>query len=188
MKPLRSKLSNKRGGLVDILLFIITAFVVVLSSVLYIYLGNSIHTELSGTDFANRTLPANRTYQNVIDEQIGNLQVSLGLLRWLSFFLIMGMMIVIWIGSAMLKVKPHPVLFVAFIFLMIIAVLVAIPLANAYDTILNDATIGSTAQSFTGTNLIMLNLPLIVAVVGFVGGIIMFTNLKRGQDEIFFPG
>ena len=83
-------------------------------------------------------------------------------------------------GSYLLTTKP--IFFIPYIFVVIIAIIVSVPLANSYETLMNDPTLASTFAGFTGSNWIMLNLPIWITIIGITGGIIMFSRL--GKNEV----
>jgi hypothetical protein len=90
------------------------------------------------------------------------------------------MIISIFIGSYLVTTKP--IFFVPYLFIVIIAVIVAVPLSNAYETIMNDATLSGTFAEFSGANWLMLNLPIWITIVGITGGIIMFSRMGKKED------
>jgi hypothetical protein len=40
----------------------------------------------------------------------------------------------------------------------------------------------STLQQFVGANFLLLNFPVIITVIGFLGAILMFSQIGKGQD------
>jgi hypothetical protein len=50
---------------------------------------------------------------------------------------------------------------------------------------MSDATLSSTFSGFIGTNWIMLNLPIWITIVGFTGGIIMFSRLGKKEEQFY---
>ena len=93
--------------------------------------------------------------------------------------MIVGMMIAIFMGSYL--VTTRPIYFVPYIFIVIIAILVSTGISNAYQTIAQTPELASTFAGFVGSNFIMYYLPLWMAVIGFVGGIIMFVRMKSQE-------
>jgi hypothetical protein len=82
-------------------------------------------------------------------------------------------------GSYLVTTKP--VYFVPYIFIVIIAVVVSAGISNAYDMVRTNPTLASTFEGFVGANYIMLYLPIWIAVVGIIGGIIMYSRLNQGD-------
>lgn len=172
---------NKKGGFTDLFIFMIVIFVVVLISGVFIYMSaitqDQLHASLDDLDIGG----ADTNVSEVIDDTFGDVVISFQALYWLSILLIFGMIIAIFIGSYMVTTKP--IFFIPYLFVVFIAVTVAVPMSNAYEMIRSDATLGSTFAGFIGSNFILNNLPMIMAIVGITGGIIMFSQL--GKKQVF---
>lgn len=172
---------TKQGGLSDIFLFMIIAFVILLVSGMFIYMGirvtNELHTNLDDESHDNVN------YTQTINEQMGRLNASYQSLYWISIFLIGAMIFSIFIGSYM--VTTRPVFFIPYIFIVIIAIIVSVGISNAYDDITSNAILSSTFQGFVGSNYIMYYLPIWVTVIGFAGGIIMFVRMRSAEQQIY---
>lgn len=178
-----SLLRNKRGGFTDLFLFMIFAFVLVVFSGIFIYISTT------ATDQMRDTLPSmdlvgdgNNNVSVVIENTMGKADLSFKALYWISVFLIFGMIIAIFIGSYMVTTKP--VFFIPYLFVVIIAVIVAVPISNAYEILRDDPTLASTFANFIGSNWILNQLPIIIAIVGVAGGIIMFTRMGKREEEL----
>jgi hypothetical protein len=91
------------------------------------------------------------------------------------------MMISILIGSFL--VTTRPVFFLPYIFIVIIAIIVAVGLSQAYDQVKENSELSSTFDRFGGANFMLSNLPVIITIVGFTGGIIMFVRLGSKENE-----
>ena len=169
---------NKRGAFVDLFVFMIFAFVlvVVIGMLLYVFgvAEDGLHDTMDGMTFGT----ANAT--EVINDSVGATTISFQALYWLSVLIIFGMILGIFIGSYMVTTKP--VFFIPYLFIWIIAIIVSVPLSNAYETLSADPTLASTYANFVGANFILNNLPMIVAIVGIVGAIIMFTRMGRREE------
>ena len=167
---------NKKGAITDIFLFIIMSFVVVLICGIFVYIGNTtqaqLHTTMEDMEFAN--INASET----IDDTMGAVSLSYEALEWLSFLIIAGMMFSILIGSYLVTTKP--IFFIPYIFISIIAVSLSVTVSNAYETLINNATLSSSFLGFTASNYILLHLPIWVTIIAFAGAIMMFSRLGRG--------
>jgi len=173
---------NKRGGFTDLFIFMIFAFVIVLISVLWVYMGgmaqDQLHASMDGMGLHDTV--GNNTSQ-VIDNSIGDFNQSISALQWITVFLMVGMILSIFIGSYLVRTKP--IFFIPYLFIVIIAVVVAVPMSNAYETLMTNPTLSGTFSSFLGANWIMLNLPMWISIVGIMGGIIMFSQMGK-KDEV----
>jgi hypothetical protein len=96
------------------------------------------------------------------------------------------MVISIFIGSYLVTTKP--IFFIPYIFIVIIAVIVSVGISNAYEMVINDPTMAETFAGFVGANFIMLKLPIWIAVIGIVGGIIMFVRMGSKENDLYGGG
>ena len=181
---LRSLVKDKRGSFIDLFVFMIFAFilVVVIGFLLYIFgqAEDGLHEAMDDMTFGD----ANTT--EVIDASVGITTTSFTALYWLSILIIFGMILGIFIGSYMVTTKP--VFFIPYLFIWIIAIIVAVPISNTYETISAEPSLASTYSNFVGSNFILNYLPMIVAIVGIVGAIIMFTRMGRKEEFGGFYG
>lgn len=175
---------NKRGGFTDLFLFIIIAFVILLVSAVFIYMGglvsDSLHSSLDTMDIGG-----DLNVSQQIDSSIGAVNTAYAGLYWISVFLIVGMALGIFIGSYLVTTKP--VFFIPYIFITVIAVIVAVGISNAYEELITTPELASTFSGFVGGNYIMAYLPLWVIVIGITGAIIMFSRMGR-QEEVGYYG
>jgi F0F1-type ATP synthase assembly protein I len=175
---------NKRGGFTDLFIFMIFAFIIVVISAIMIYIGNTTEDQLQetiGKMDLHDTQGQNASV--VIDQTFGDVNDSYAALYWISIFLIVGMIVAIFIGSYLVTTKP--IFFVPYIFLTIIAIIVSVPISNAYETIANTPDLASTFIGFTGANWIMLYLPVWITIIGFTGGIIMFSRMGKKEGDYY---
>lgn len=173
MKPM-----NKKGGFTDVFIFIIMAFIIMLICGVFIYIGVLSNAKLHET-MDNMTFGTANTSQ-VITATMGQVNASYQLLYWISWFLIIGMIIASFMGSYMVSSKP--VYMIPYILLGVIAFLISVAISNAYGTIMQDKTLGATFQGMVGGNFLMGELPLIVLIIIVVGGVLMFTQLGKKQE------
>lgn len=175
---------NKRGGFVDLFVFMIVTFIILISCGVMIYISSETRAQLHSTMDNMEFGEANVT--ETIDSTFGHVYDTYQALYWLSILLIFAMIISIFIGSYMVTTKP--VFFVAYLFILIIAVILAASISNAYETIRADATLGTTLSKFVGGNWIMAQLPIVICIVGFVGGIIMYSRIGSKEGEVGYYG
>ena len=180
LRKIKHKKMNKRASFIDLFVFMLFSFilVVVIGFLLYIFdqAEDGLHDAMDDMTFGDGT--TNTT--EVINESVGATTTSLSALYWLSVLIIFGMILGIFIGSYMVTTKP--VFFVPYLFIWIIAIIVSVPLSNAYETLRATPELTSTYANFVGSNFILGNLPMIVAIVGIVGAIIMFTRMGKREE------
>lgn len=185
MNYLSNLKQNKKGGFTDLYIFMIFAFIIVLFSVVFIYIGIQTEDQLQeslGNIDLHDTVGNNAS--QVIDNTIGVTNSTFNALHWITVFLIVGMAISIFIGSYLVTTKP--VFFVPYIFLTIIAVIVSVPIANTYEKLMNNATLNNVFLDFVGANWLMLNLPIWVTIIGIAGGIIMFIRMGKKEEYSYY--
>jgi len=172
---------NKRGGFTDLFIFMIFTFVIVVVLGILIYVFNTAENQLQDTlgkmDLGD-TQGNNASV--VIDNTIGSANLSFRALYWLSVLIIFGMIFGIFIGSYMVTTKP--IFFFPYLFIWIIAIVVSVPISNAYETLSENDLLSSTYDNFIGANFILNFLPMIIAIIGIVGAIIMFTQMGKRQE------
>ena len=173
---------NKKAGYTDLFLFIIFAFIIVVFSGIFIYLGDVTKDRLHETMDPMATEDVNNTA--IIDDTYGAVPTSFQALYWISTFIIIGMILSIFIGSYLVTTKP--VFFIPYIFVMIIAIVVSVGVSNAYEEIATNPTLASTFIEFTGANFILSNLPLWITIIGIIGAIIMFSRLGSKEEQAYY--
>lgn len=172
---------NKRGGMTDIFIFMIVSFIIVLICGIFIYFGGITYSEIQSNLGGKMIGTANTT--QVIDSTIGKVNTAYQSLYWISWFLIVGMVISIFIGSYLVTTKP--VFFIPYIFVTIIAIVVGAAISNAYEQIIQTPELASIFFNMVGANFIMLKLPLWLAIIGIGGAIIMFSRMGSGDVQTY---
>ena len=175
---------NKNAGMTDLFLFIIIAFAIVFISGIFIYIGNTASDQLHET--LDGEVIGSQNTSETIDDTFGAVPRAFNALYWISIFLILGMVISIFIGSYLVTTKP--IFFIPYLFVIVIAIIVAVGVSQGYEMGISDPTISETFEGFVGSNFIMLNLPIWIAIIGFVGAIIMFVRMGSRDDQIYGYG
>ena len=70
----------------------------------------------------------------------------------------------------------YPIFMFIYFIVVVVSVLLSAGLSNVWETVSQSAQFGLTISSFPITNNLLLNLPLYVAVVGFIGITVMFVK------------
>jgi len=183
---MRKIIENKKAGFTDLFIFMIVAFVLVLFCGVFIYITtearDEIRDNIEGMNLIGDGRGNNAT--QVVDYTLGSAINSFNALYWITGFLIFGMIIAIFIGSYMVTTKP--IFFIPYIFIVFIAVIIAVAISNAYETLYANATLNSTLAGFTGSNWVLAKLPIVVAIVGMAGGIIMFSRMGKREEQGFY--
>jgi hypothetical protein len=183
IKPMNKK--GVAGLFLNIFMFMIIGFIVVFISVIFIYVSAQIDDNLKTTfttmDQNNET-SGERNLTTIQTETFHNVTIQLTSLRWISSFLLLGMVFAMFIASYLVTVRP--IFFVPYIFMTIIAIVVSAAMANAYNRMVQEATLASTFTQLPGSNFIFANLPIWVTVIGFIGGAIMLIQMQTRRTNI----
>lgn len=185
MRSILNLKKDKKGGFTDLFIFIIVGLVIIFMSVIFIKIGGETTDHLQETIGQREDLhdTEGNNASEIIDNTMGKAESSFQSLQWISVFLIVGMAISIFIGSYLVTTKP--IFMIPYIFIVIIAIIVSIPVSNGYESIMNTESLNATFLGFEGANWIFLNLPVWVTIIGFVGGIIMFSRMGSKQEGYY---
>ena len=77
-------------------------------------------------------------------------------------------------------IDTHPVFVPAFVILLIVAILVAIPISNAYEQLSETAIFTSTSIQQTIVFFMMTNLPFLAFIIGLLSMIIAYAKPGYG--------
>jgi len=81
-------------------------------------------------------------------------------------------------------IDAHPIFVPIFAFLLIVAVIIAIPISNAYEELRDNAILSGTADQQSIIGFIMVNLPLVAFIVGLLSLIITFAKPGQGGSTL----
>ena len=178
---MRTLLKNKKGDLTQLFMFMIISFILAIACVIMFFIATTTYDSLiDNAPAIQKVLGAGENATDIINSTFGEVPNSYQALKWITTMLIMGMALSILITSFLVRVNP--VWFVAYIFLWIIAIIVSVPMSNTYETIYSTPTLASSFSGFWGQTFIFLNLPIWIAVIGAIAGIVMFVNMiKQSQ-------
>jgi len=163
---------NKKAGIMDMFLYIIIAFIMIICSVLLVYMAGQVkHT------FDTNDMGLHSDQSKIVNETFGNVLIGFNVLPWALVFLMVGMGIAILVSSYFTQTSP--VYFVPYIIIMIILVIVSVPIANSYETLYSNADLSSTFIQFFAVSYIFTKLPIWVSVIGILAGIVMYIRMFR---------
>jgi len=168
---LRPILKKKAQG-ADILVWIVSFFCLMMFAGIWYYAVSEIKTEMEKTElFENE----------VANQSISTVTEVVTTLRWASVGIFVVMVIAIF--AAAYIVESHPIYLIPHIFFMIVAVIAAVVISNAYEEISTDPILSSTFSTFPAPNMLISYLPLWVAVVGFISVIFLVAKMRGGMYE-----
>ena len=171
---------NKRGSLLDVVLWSVFAFIITVFFGLWLYSTSLVNDTLSGIDTSIGT--EGDTIGSISDSTFGNVVEGYGVLRILSFVLILSMVLTIFMTNLLIS-RVHPAFFIVYIFITVLGVIFGVYISNAYQTFLTDATFGVTLQTFTASTYVLLYLPYFVAAIGLFGTIFLLGGILRDTSQ-----
>lgn len=173
---IRRIVTNKKGAITDILLWLILSFVIVIFFAAWVFGFNRITTVMEGIDSpigsTNLSSVASDTFGVINFYQTNGLHL-------LAFVMILTMGLSILVTSFLMK--SHPVFLIVHLMITITAIIASAILSNVYEGLLNTGTLSSTLQDFSGASFIMVNLPVWTTVIGIFGAILLFAGITRDQ-------
>jgi len=169
---------NKKGFMIELIAFVVIGIIAVLIFAGFIYGFGLINNVLSSGDLdssvANVSQASNASF--------GYLNAGLGQLRLIAAILLIGYVIATLIFAFMSG--KHQLWLFVYIMMTIIIVIFSIYIANAYETLQANETLGSTIQSFGIANYIISTLPVWTSIIGLFGiGLCLIGNYVRRQME-----
>ena len=172
---------DKRGqadGLIGIIVFVVLAFVIVMFLGVWGYVSQILTdtlTTIPSSGSVNITDAAVNTFGAINNALVPGLKI-------LSFVLIFGMVLMIFLTNFL--VKKHPLYFFIHVIMTMFAVILSVPISNSYEGFLTGQVFSSQLQGFTAATFIMRSLPVWVAVIGLIGAMILVINIRRNEEAI----
>lgn len=172
---------NKKGGIGDLFVAMILAFILIVIAVGFSYAANLTHAKL--IEVAPRLQETmnigSANVTDIINNTEGRVSSSYATLKWITVMLIFGFFMSVLVASIL--VRTHPIAFVAYIFVWILAVIISVYISNTYEILYNDPTLGATFVGFFQASWIFLHFPIWVTVFGAMAAIFIYANLYKGD-------
>jgi hypothetical protein len=182
-----SIIKNKKAqGTFGVFNWMIVAFLTVVFFAGLIYAMGLINGVMHDVGVQNDKQNGSATWVNLTqasNETFGVLNQSIQALRMVAIVYILGLAVLVIVGNAMIKV--HPIYFFAYILICLLAVIFSVPISNAYQTLYTSSIYNGLLTTFSASNWILLNLPVITLFISVFGGIFMFISIIRtgGEDK-----
>jgi len=183
------KKMNRRGGLDRQIIFVLT-LVVIFACVIFIIWGaatvfplavgsgqeitstinDAIQTTDSGTPLGNASAAAT----NVASGVLGSIE-----------FIVYAVMIGLFLGYLAIcyYVRTLKILAAIWFIVIVLMVVAAMIVSNAYITAAADPTLGNFYQTWGSNDFMMRNLPFITGIVGVFSGLFLFVIMQREPEE-----
>lgn len=166
----------KKGDLPDILIWLITIFILAIGLFVFAYVIPTIGTGLSdaGLNKSAQGLDAINSFSN-----IGTVTIQRGF-----FMLFAGLMMGVMISSFL--IRTHPIFIFLYIFFLGISVLLSTYFSNAFESLTSQEIFSSTLASQGLISVVMNNLPKITLGIGALSLIIIFAKFSSigGRQDI----
>lgn len=165
---------NSKGGLLDLIVLMVIAFIAVMFFAGWIYANNQLTNTLLNTDSpnANITQATQQTFSKVND--------ALGNLKWFAAAIIFGSIIAIMVSNFL--IKAHPVFLIPYFLFVIISIVFSAYISNAYEDLLYSGVLSTTLQEFGFVNFFFVNLPIWITIIGVLGGIFLFIGITVDNE------
>lgn len=168
---------NRKGAMTDLFVVIIVALVLLLFIVAWM-VGWGLLTDAVTSISSTGATGVNVSQAG--EDIFGQVDTGLEVWHWAVSAIIFAMFISIFISNFL--IKAHPVFLIAYICIVIVAIIFSVVISNAYEaTILTNSVLGDELDEFTGVNFIFLNLPIWITVIGFLGAIFLFIGITRDK-------
>lgn len=176
LKPI--SMTSKKGAMTDLFLFMAIAFIIGLFSVIMYFVAATTYSSLINKSPAiQKALGDDGNATDIINSSFGQVTNAYQSLKWITFVLIFGFALSILISSFL--VKTNPIYFVPYTIILVVAIIISVPLSNAYETIYQNPILAESFSGFWGQTWIFLNLPIWITVIGLLAGVLMFINVAR---------
>lgn len=172
---MRKIIQDKRGGLFDIFVVLVMAFVILVFFAGWMYVFGLFTQEMT-----NIGMVGTANVSDIALDTFGEVNAQLDQLHWIAAIMIFGMFISILLSNFL--VKAHPAFFILYVLVTMVAIVVSAILSNAYMDLLTNDVIGSELSGFTAGSFIMEYLPIWAVVIGLVGGLFLYAGISRDRE------
>ena len=162
---------NKRGDFTGVIFLIVSISILAIFLLIVGYIAPQISTTL-----ANQ-IGISPEINNSLGATTSTAENTLPII-WLIFF--GGLMLGLFATSFF--IETHPIFVPIFALLLIISIIIAIPISNAYEELSENATLSGAAAQQGLIVFIMSNLPIVAFIVGLLSMIIAFAKSGGGQS------
>lgn len=167
---------NKKGSIMDGIVWIVIAFVSLLVLGGLFYMHNQIYEGLRGVGSIGAV---NMT--NITDTVFLPATQDMGTgLNIIAFIIIAGGVFSILVSNFLVRI--HPAWFLPYILMTIMAVILSAYVSNAYMELLSGNVLSASLSQFTMGNFIMQWLPYWSAVMGILGAVFLFVGALRDRE------
>ena len=177
---LRKIIKNKKGNIMVIAMLALFVMVVILGA-FFLTVGSGILTYASGTIeeiTSGLGMAGDSNLSAISDVSIGTANTTIQMLQWGSGILIVFGLLGIIMFAGTIRFKPSGVLIGLYFLMIIILIFTAIYMSNTYEELLNGTDeLAVELQSYTMASFLILYMPMIITIMAFLGGVIIFSGI-----------
>lgn len=164
--------NKKKGFAIELLALSVILIVSVLFFAGWIYGTNLIEKTLTSGDLDIITSSASGTsftlnVTNATESTLSYVVQGYDQLRLISYIMFIGFLIACLVTGYFMG--NHPILIIPYILIALFIIIMSVQVSNAYEDLLTNSVLGTTLQSFSVSNIFLVNLPTIITVVAFLG-------------------
>lgn len=181
---IEDKRAQMNFSVFNIFTFMIVCFmaVVLFGGLIYVSgLLNDVFLDVGLKNEGNAGRPGYTNLTVAAQNTFGKMDSSIQALRLVAITLIFSELM--FFVLALSFQRAHPAMFFVYILIIFLAVMLAAPISNSYESLLGSNIYEGNLQSFTGANWFLLNLPIVVLLAGILGAIFLFINIMRSGNE-----
>ena len=171
------KNKGKRGNYGDIFVFIIMSFVIVVFFGIMYYGFSLFDNALSTIQFDI----GDTNFTTIVDQTWGEVYDAYDQLKALSYVLIFGMILTMFINAW--AIKRPPIFLIIWIITSLVAIIAGVYISNAYQLLLANQDFGSTLQSFSGGSYLILYMPYLAGIFSLLNGLVALIGLNHSKRE-----
>ena len=175
---INDELKDDKKGQVNVLEWIVIAFVTVLFIGIFIYAFGLFTDSFTNLGTSSTGVNMSEAGANTFGQM--NNALSSGAAT-IGFVLLFATALSILINNFF--IKEHPIAFIIHFFVALIAVVLSVPVSNAYASLLTGEPFSSNLITMKAASSVMLHLPTWVTVIGLTGAIILFVRAIRVRRE-----
>lgn len=168
------KSMNKRGALMDMFVWLVIIFVVVLFFAAWNFGFGEFSDTMIGLDIA--VGDSGDTIGSMADQSLGRVDraqtkglelLAVGMIIMFGFSIILTNFIV----------KANPAFMIVYVFIVSTAVIFSVYISNTFTKLITDSPLSPSLREMGASSFLMEHLPVLVTVIGFVSMIFLFAGI-----------
>lgn len=165
---MRSLKKNKKGFLVDLLLYVVILF----SMAIVIVVFQIVWTAIDDGWSSSSEIPQ-------VSKDIINLQATRHRPVWDNWMILAVLGYIVAIVITAMSIRSNPVFGGIAFFIIVIIGIISVYLSNAYFSFATGAGVSTAASMFTKTQFVMDNMPFFVVGLGIIFVIVLYSKVRN---------